>query len=145
MPDITPTLPEKVAGPKKALVGDEAVREQTFTPEAEVVSEKTTQKYAPEATQQADYPLHEVVVVTDRTTTDPTAPEAVQIPDAGRSPLSLPIHDLATGSPEDKFAEVADEEVGEITDEDRAKAYSEGQSLAALRPEAKRDEPAPSA
>lgn len=113
--DITPALPDKVAGPKKALVGDEAVQAEVHTVEPEVTVDKSTQKYAPEATQQAVYPVHEVSIALDTVITDPTDPRAVQVPDAGRTPdTGLPIHALANGTPEDQFAADADKDPEEV-------------------------------
>lgn len=126
--DITPKLPDEVAGPEKALVGDEAVQKETFKVEPEVNSDETKQKYAREATQQEVYPVHETSIATDRVITDPTSPLAVQIPDAGRSPLGLPAHQLAQPSPEQAFADGGGEGV-DLTDEDRKRAYETGTSL----------------
>ena len=48
--------------------------------------------------------VHEVYVVTDEIITDPASPLAVQIPDAGRGSLDLPIHRLNQGTVESIFA-----------------------------------------
>lgn len=50
----------------------------------------------------------ETRVALDQVITDPHSPLAVQIPDAGRGPLDLPIHRLAKGTPEAQFAAKAD-------------------------------------
>lgn len=44
--------------------------------------------------------VHETNVKLDRVITDPSSPEAVQIPDAGRGSLDLPIHGLDAPTPE---------------------------------------------
>lgn len=51
--------------------------------------------------------VHEVVVQTDEVITDPSDPQAVQIPEAGRGDSSLPIHALANPVPEAVFADEA--------------------------------------
>lgn len=51
--------------------------------------------------------VHEVYVVTDEIITDPSSPLAVQIPDAGRGTLDLPIHRLNNGTVEEVFAREA--------------------------------------
>lgn len=57
--------------------------------------------------------VHEVFVVTDEVITDPSSPLAVQIPDAGRGSLDLPIHALARGTVEARFAAAAKAEAEE--------------------------------
>lgn len=54
--------------------------------------------------------VHEVFVITDEIITDPASPLAVQIPDAGRGTLDLPIHRLDRGTVEAVFARKADSE-----------------------------------
>ena len=70
------------------------------------------------------------------------------MPDAGRSPLSLPIHALSQPTPEEQFAAAADDEPLEVTDEDRLAAYREGRSIETVARERRaaakdKDEPAP--
>jgi hypothetical protein len=60
---------------------------------------------APETKPVTEVYVHETSVKLDRVILDPSSPEAVQIPDAGRGDLSLPIHDLDRGSVEDFFKE----------------------------------------
>ena len=113
-----------------ALVGDEEVyaEEHVHKVEPEVTQGETTQKYAPATEQQAVYPVHETNIALDTVITDPTSPEAVQIPDAGRGSNVLPLHSLTEPAPEAAFREAGSTEV-DFTDEDRAKAAAEGRSL----------------
>ena len=105
--DVTPRLPE-VAVAENALVGDEAVQAAATQPEFEVntdaVPAQTTGKPA-EAVQEVY--VHESRVALDKVITDPHSPEAVQIPDAGRGSLVLPIHGLAAPTVEEVFAKEA--------------------------------------
>ena len=48
--------------------------------------------------------VHETAVRVDEVITDPSSPLAVQIPDAGRGNLELPIHALGNPAPEAVFA-----------------------------------------
>lgn len=103
--EITLPVPP-VTSQKGALVGDEAVQAAGYDVEPEVKDEQVAAQVAPK--RDADpkkVAEHEVVVHTDKVITDPSSPEAVQVPDAGRGSLDLPIHDLAKGSVEDRFAE----------------------------------------
>jgi hypothetical protein len=101
--EITPPVPE-VHTQAGAQVGDENVAPPR-EPEVEVVNEQVdaqvagTLEPAPSKVN-----VHETHVELDKVITDPSSPEAVQIPDAGRGFLDLPIHALASGSPEQKFA-----------------------------------------
>jgi hypothetical protein len=109
-----------------ALVGDEEVNKHVHKVEPEVVSEETTQKYAPATQQQSVYPVHETSVRLDTVVTDPSSPEAVQIPDAGRGSSDLPIHLLTGETPNEALDNVAEVDV---SDEDREEAASSGRSL----------------
>jgi hypothetical protein len=66
--------------PENALVGDEQVYSVDPAPEYN------------------EYKSQDKVVL------DPDSPEAVQIPDAGRGKVDLPIHQLASPSPEQQLA-----------------------------------------
>lgn len=96
-----------IAAPANATIGDEnipapepfefqvndtPVKAQVTGPPAEAVSEVY---------------VHESFVQTDKVITDPSDPLAVQIPDAGRGSLDLPIHQLTRERPEDFFAREA--------------------------------------
>lgn len=117
-----------VGGPEKALVGDEAVQSVKHEVKPEVVDEVSERKHAPEATQQVEYTVSEFTVAMDTVVTDPTSPEAVQIPDAGRGDTTLPIHTLSGPTPEDVFSEKASKSQGEISDEDHVEAARSGKS-----------------
>lgn len=105
----------EVSGPKEALVGDEAVYKNPHVVEPEIVQEDVPAVNAPEEDRHVDtIPLNEVYVQMDTVVTDPSSPEAVQIPDAGRGTNDLPIHSLLEGTVEDKFA------AGENDEDDRA-------------------------
>lgn len=99
----SPELNEVVTQ-KGALVGDEAVNAAGTTPEADVVSEEVPAQVAgSNEPASATVRVHETYVVADKVITDPSSPEAVQIPDAGRGSLDLPLHSLADGHVEDRF------------------------------------------
>lgn len=117
-----------VGGPEKALVGDEAVQSVKHEVEPVVVDEVSERKHAPEAAQQVEYPVSEFSVAMDTVVTDPTSPEAVQIPDAGRGNADLPIRVLSGPTPEDVFGEKASDSQGEISDEDHVAAAQRGES-----------------
>lgn len=96
-----------VAAPENALVGDENLPEpREVKPEVhqdEVPAQVTGQPAKPVETVR----VHETHVALDEVITDPNDPRAVQIPDAGRGSLLLPIHDLDAPRPEDVFASEA--------------------------------------
>jgi hypothetical protein len=106
---IAPAAPE-VVSQEGALVGDEN-QPDAREPEVYVNQDSVTAQVAPERQAPADnVPVHEVQVTLDEVILDPSAPEAVQVPDAGRGFLDLPIHALANGSPEKRFEDgTADE------------------------------------
>jgi len=115
--DIQPEAPEVVAQ-DGALIGDENQPEPR-EPQVVVNQGTETAQVAPERQAAADtVPVHEVSVTLDEVVLDPSAPEAVQVPDAGRGFLDLPIHELAKGTAEQRFADgTADEatEPGSLT------------------------------
>lgn len=120
-----PKLPD-VAAPENAVVGDEnlpAPRE----PGVDVVDEQVDAQVNRNPVAIPDkVNVFEVSVTTDEVITDPNSPLAVQIPDAGRGDLLLPIHRFVNARrPEDVFSEVATEE-SEVSDEDRAAAGAAG-------------------
>lgn len=93
-----------VAVAENALVGDDNV-----APVVEVEPDVHTDSVPAQTTGADPVPVdevyvHETYVVTDQVITDPNSPEAVQIPDAGRGFLDLPIHQLGKGTVEDVFA-----------------------------------------
>lgn len=100
------------------LVGDEA-QEQAFEVQPEVNSTSVAAQVAPEReASPAEQPVHETYVQLDEVITDPSDPRAVQVPDAGRGFLNLPIHSLADGSPEQVFAAQAAEPESDESDDD---------------------------
>lgn len=97
----------EVAAPANALIGDAnqpAPREVTVQVNQDSVDAQTTGAPAVVPTQVY---VHETSVQMDEVITDPNSPLAVQIPDAGRGTLDLPIHQLAGERPEDFFAREA--------------------------------------
>lgn len=99
-----------IAAPENATIGDEnlAVRDAEVTKVDETVPAQTTGKPAVEVD---TVRVTETHLSLDQVITDPHSPLAVQIPDAGRGPLDLPIHQLARAAkPEDQFAEAAAED-----------------------------------
>lgn len=114
---LAPEAPQ-VVSQEGALVGDE---NQPDPREVEVYVNKdsvTAQVSPPREDPAPSVPVHEVQVTLDEVILDPSAPEAVQVPDAGRGFLDLPIHALANGTPEQRFEDgTADEatEPGSLT------------------------------
>jgi hypothetical protein len=106
---LAPEAPQ-VISQEGALVGDE---NQPEPREVEVYVNKDAvgAQVAPEREAPAEQvPVHEVQVTLDEVILDPSSPEAVQVPDAGRGFLDLPIHNLAKGTPEQRFEDgTADE------------------------------------
>ncbi len=82
--------------------------ENVYKPEVETVREEVDAQVVQPRDPDADkVQVHEVAVTLDRVITDPSAPDAVQVPDAGRSPLDedgLPIHALDAKTPEEELA-----------------------------------------
>jgi hypothetical protein len=98
----------KVVSQEGALVGDEAIQEHAHTVEPQVVEESVdAQVMADREPEHDKVSVKETFVRMDHVVTDPSSPEAVQIPDAGRGTLDLPIHGLMAPSPEQVFAEEA--------------------------------------
>lgn len=98
-----------VAAPENALVGDDAQpapREPSIAVDTDAVPAQTTGP-APKVVDTVY--VHETSVALDEVITDPHSPEAVQIPDAGRGFLDLPIHGLDAKTPEQIFADHGDE------------------------------------
>lgn len=103
--DPTPVAPA-VTSQKGALVGDENlpgprdvdVEVEQREDKAQVVAEP---EKAPDKVQ-----VFEVAVTTDTVITDPSDPLAVQVPDAGRGSLLLPIHDfIGAKTVEERFSD----------------------------------------
>lgn len=96
--DIEVPVPGVVAQEAKT-VGDEelpAPRE----PEVQVIQETEAAQVAQPREGDSDtVNVHEVSLAMDEVITDPSSPLAVQVPDAGRGSLDLPIHALANGLP----------------------------------------------
>lgn len=106
---VTETQAPAVVAQEQKLVGDEAVAEAgTNEVKPEVVREQVDAQVAqPRETDARKVNVHETVVVTDTVITDPSSPLAVQIPDAGRGDLALPIHRLDAPTVEEVFAKEA--------------------------------------
>lgn len=104
--EIKPALPP-VAAVENAQVGDENiadVHEVEVDVNRDSVPAQTTGK--PAVAPDEVY-VHETSIKLDRVITDPHSPEAVQIPDAGRGSLDLPIHGLSAPTVEEVFAKEA--------------------------------------
>jgi hypothetical protein len=109
MPE-TKDLLNPIAAPENAVIGDENLspRDPDVSTVNESVPAQTTGKPAVEVD---SVKVTETVVALDEIITDPHSPLAVQIPDAGRGPLSLPIHRLAEApKPEDVFSKSAEDD-----------------------------------
>lgn len=99
-----------VVSQKGALVGDEAVQAKVHEVKVEVNDDAVNAQVAPAREKDAaKVSASETSVQLDRVITDPSAPEAVQVPDAGRGDSSLPIQRLSEPTPEDVFASEASE------------------------------------
>lgn len=99
-----------IAAPENATIGDENLTpiEHDVVTVDETVPAQTT---GPAAVEVDTVRVTETHLALDEVITDPHSPLAVQIPDAGRGPLTLPIHQLAAvGKPEDQFREAAAED-----------------------------------
>jgi hypothetical protein len=72
------------------------------------------------ATNDGENPAQTVYVITDKVITDPNSPLAVQIPSAAVNDVTLPIHALAAGTPEQQFAsgEATESEGGMLQDKE---------------------------
>lgn len=93
-----------VATQEGALIGDENLPEARV-PQADVVNDTVpAQVSPPRAADVSEVVRHETHIAVDEVITDPSDPRAVQVPDAGRGDLSLPIHQLAEPTPEAVFA-----------------------------------------
>ena len=64
------------------------------------------------AASQGGEPVQEVYVLTDKVVTDPEGPYGVQIPSAAVNDVTLPIHALAGGTPEDQISRGENESEG---------------------------------
>lgn len=96
--------PNDIVSQDGALIGDEAVAGAAHKVEPEVNDTTVDAQVAPERQAAADkVSVREVSVQMDRAVLDPSSPEAVQIPDAGRGSLDLPIHRLNAQTVEDVF------------------------------------------
>ncbi len=101
-PAVVPELPP-IATQEASTIGDEnlEVREPEFEVNTESVPAQVMGQPAPAVT---TVPVHETYVTTDTVITDTSDPLAVQIPDAGRGSLDLPIHGLSRPTVEQYFA-----------------------------------------
>lgn len=106
--DIEVPTPTVIA-PANALIGDENAPEVREV-EVHVVDESVPAQVTGPPSEVVDtVRVHETSVSLDEVITDPSSPLAVQVPDAGRGDLSLPIHALAGQTPEQVFASEATE------------------------------------
>jgi hypothetical protein len=110
MADDKTDLLNPVAVQKNALIGDDNL--SNYEPEAEQVNEDVDAQVTGPAAEAVDkVKVSETYMALDEVITDASDPRAVQIPDAGRGSLDLPIHQLArAGTPEQQFAEAAAED-----------------------------------
>jgi hypothetical protein len=116
-----PEAPEIVAQDAK-VVGDDNLEVREVS--VDVNKDTVAAQVAPEREAPSDKVYqHEVAVALDEVITDPSSPLAVQIPDAGRGFLDLPIHRLDAKRPEDVFAAEASQ-----ADEDSDDESSDGDS-----------------
>lgn len=101
MADITPPQTEVTAQDAKT-VGDDnlSVREPDVQVNEEQVAAQVVQ---PREGDSDKVNVHETSITTDTVITDPSDPLAVQVPDAGRGSLDLPIHALNGPLVEDVF------------------------------------------
>lgn len=124
--ELTPKLPT-VVSQEGALVGDENLPDAR---EPDVAVEQRQDKAQVVAKPEPASPVvevYEVAVTTDTVITDPSDPLAVQVPDAGRGSLLLPIHQfVGARTVEEIFAEEAGSEEEPASDEERADAASKG-------------------
>lgn len=110
MPELNPVVSQE-----GALVGDEAVNEHVHEVKPDVVKEAVDAQVAAKPEPAAPkVNVHETSVELDTVITDPSSPLAVQIPDAGRGSLDLPIHALDAPTVEEVFAKDA----GEVEERD---------------------------
>lgn len=95
--------PLTVVAQEAKTVGDDALtpREPSFDVNKEQVAAQVVQ---PREGDVDKVNVHEVSVQMDEIITDPSSPLAVQVPDAGRGDMSLPIHRLAGKTVEQQFA-----------------------------------------
>lgn len=104
----TETQAPEVVAQEQKIVGDEAVQAEVHEVKPEVVNEDAARAVAqPREADGGSVRVHETVVRTDRVITDPSDPLAVQVPDAGRGDLSLPIHELDAPTVEQVFSSQA--------------------------------------
>lgn len=118
MAELETPKQQQVVAQKAKQVGDDKVADVRI-PEPEVNTDSVPAQVAPPREKEAaQVSVHETAVQTDTVVTDPSSPEAVQVPDAGRGSLDLPIHRLAAGTVESVFA--AEAATADDADEDDA-------------------------
>lgn len=107
-PEVTPPTP-LAAVSEASLVGDEAIAAADSIQVVPVVVAETVpaQVTGAPAVPVTTVQVHEVHVATNEVITDTSDPRAVQIPDAGRGSLDLPIHALAGPTVEEVFSREA--------------------------------------
>ncbi len=105
---IIPEVPE-VTAQKSKTIGDEnmpAPREVEIDVNKDKVQAMRVQAREPDARY---VPIHETSITVDTVITDPSSPLAVQIPDAGRGTMMLPITGLNEGGVEAVFDKASKE------------------------------------
>ncbi len=99
-----------IAAPENATIGDDnldVIQHEVINIDEEVAAQTTGKPAVEVETVRAT----ETHLALDEVITDPHSPLAVQIPDAGRGPLDLPIHQFnRVGKPEDAFKAYAEED-----------------------------------
>jgi hypothetical protein len=89
---------------ENALVGDDEVYGARYEPEPEVVQEDVQAQLPAEPAKPAEtVPVNEFYLQMDQVVLDPSSPEAVQIPDAGRGELYDANSIYSAGGVEDRF------------------------------------------
>jgi len=137
MADDKQRLEDTVGRPPVAVQKGAQVGDDKLAPVHEVETELDDKNVPAMVMAKAPEPVREVYVhesrvKLDRVVTDPSSPEAVQIPDAGRGFLSLPLHGLDAPTPEQFFAA----EASEVTDEDEGGSDEPKQQPGAPAPKA---------
>lgn len=96
-------LQNDVAVPENATIGDDNLKPRD--PSIDQVNTSVPAQVMQDKVKVVDtVKVTETRVALDEVITDPSSPLAVQIPDAGRGSLDLPIHRLAAPKPEDAFS-----------------------------------------
>lgn len=107
MADETTPDANAVVAQKGKTVGETEAR----VVEPQVVKDTADAQVAPARDKESKtVNVHETYVQLDEVITDPSSPLAVQVPDAGRGSLDLPIHALNGPTVEQQFEDAAAED-----------------------------------